>query len=260
MPYFTFEKSLLVLFKILVMRYVILLIACLSMQINQAQIKKKDLDEVNYVETDDGEGGVIYGFSMNGKLVGPNYHIKSNGMRIYTYFDDEGVAQGVQILTDNSGMMLLAQMRDGKMHGNAFKMTGDQLNWAREYKKGEIKSDESQDYKNKLRKMANCIGNCMGGFGMKSTSEKNFVIGFFHSGGLDAPAVYFYDKDRYMGEMKKKTYMRDGFGTYKFSSGNSLYMGMWKKNERHGLGIWFNEDGSIYKKGYFKNDKLIVNK
>jgi len=241
------------------MRYVILLIACLSLQMSQAQIKEKDLDQVNYVETDDGEGGVIYGFSMNGKPVGPGYHVKANGMRISSYLGEDALAQRVQILITKDGVMLLAQMRDNKMHGNAFKMIGDQLDWARNYKKNKVYIDESQDYKNKLRKMPNCIGDCMGGFGLKSTSEKNTVIGFFHSGGLHSPVIYFYDKDRYMGEMKKKSYKRHGFGTYKFSSGNSLYVGMWKKNKRHGLGIWFNEDGSIYKKGYFKNDKLIKN-
>jgi len=230
------------------------------MQINQAQIKKRDLDQVNYVETDDGKGGTIIGFSMNGKLVGPNYHVKANGMRIYSYFSEDGKAQRVQILMDDKGMMLLTQMRDNNMHGNAFKMTGDQLNWAREYKRGKTWVDVSRDYKNKLRKMPNCIGNCMGGFGLEKTSKTNFVIGFFHSSGLHSPVVYFYDKDRYMGEMKKKTFKRHGFGTYKFSSGNSLYIGMWKKNKRHGLGIWFNEDGTIYQKGYFKNDKLVINK
>ena len=241
------------------MKTILTTLTFLFIIIGHAQIKKKDLDEVTYMETDDGEGGVVIGFSKNGKPVGPGYHIHANGMRVYHYFDEDGVAQGVQMVTNKNGMMLLTQMRDGKMHGNAFKMKGDQLEWARTYKKGKIKKDESQDYKIKLKKMPNCIGNCMGGFGMKKPSEDHIVLGFFHSGGLHSPVIYFYSNGRYMGEMKKKTYKRHGFGTYKFSTDNGIYIGMWKKNKRHGLGIWFNADGTIYKKGYFKKDKLIKN-
>ena len=100
----------------------------------------------------------------------------------------------------------------------------------------------------------------MGGFGLKQTNRGSIIAGFWHSGIIDTPAIYIFEGgDTYMGQMKRKSWRRDGFGKYHYKNDGSIYVGMWKKDKRHGLGIWFNNDGSIREKGVFEDDALIKN-
>ena len=43
--------------------------------------------------------------------------------------------------------------------------------------------------------------------------------------------------DYYVGQYRDG--VRDGYGTYKFSSGKE-YIGEWKNDVKHGIGIWIN--------------------
>ncbi|WP_456463040.1 hypothetical protein [Lutibacter sp.] len=224
-----------------------------------AQFTEKQLDGVEFLQMEDGSGGTIYGFTKGKIVIGPNFHIRGDGSRIYLYYDNEGITQGFGMAeVPSTGLMKLFEREDNIMHGKAFQMTGNQLNWAQIYKNGKIKKITEIAYTSKLSNRKNCIGNCIDGFGMFQTSDEQLLFGYFKGMQPITPVIHvFKSGSMYQGAMKK--WEREGFGKYKYSSDGSYYIGMWKKNKRHGLGIWFNKDGSIYKKGYFKKDELKIN-
>ena len=234
-----------------------LIFALISILAN-AQFSEKQLDGVEFLEMDDGSGGIIYGFTKGENIIGPNFHIRQDGSRIYLYYDSEGITQGFGMgEVPSTGLMKLFVRKDNIMHGNAFQMTGNQLNWAQTYKNGEIKKVTEVEYTTKSSNRENCLGNCIDGFGMFQTSDEQLLFGYFEGTQPTTPVIHvFKSGSMYQGAMKK--WEREGFGKYKYSNDGSYYIGMWKKNKRHGLGIWFNKDGSLKKKGYFKKDKLII--
>ncbi len=231
------------------------LVLCL---ISNAQISEKDLDGIEFLQMDL-DGGTYYGFSKEGKLIGPGYNIKGNGMRTYFNFDLEGIAQGFAMVdAPSTGLIKLLVKKDNILHGNAFQMMGKNLEWAQTYKKGKIKKVTELAYTSKLSNRANCIGNCIDGFGMFQTSDEQLLFGYFESTQPTTPVIHIFKSgSMYQGAMKK--WEREGFGKYTYSNDGSYYIGTWKKNKRHGLGIWFYKDGNIYKKGYFKKNELKIN-
>ena len=240
-------------------KYIVVLMTILSVMAMNAQVSEKELEEVMFIQQNDGQGGTIYGFVKGDKMIGPNLHLRSDGMKIYAYFDIEGKAQDIQMLEEpNTGVLLLTEMKDNVMHGNAFKMTGKELNWAQTYKNGEIKKAMDMYYTTKSSNRENCIGDCLGGFGMYQTSDKQIVLGYFFKLQPTSPVVHIFDDgDMYLGGMKK--WERQGLGKYTYSNDGSIYFGMWDGNKRSGLGIWFNKDGGIHSKGYFKKNELVKN-
>ncbi len=242
-------------------KFVVFLMTVLGTLVVNAQVSEKELDGIEFLQMDDTQGGIIYGFTKGDKMIGPNLHIRADGMRIYTYFDLEGLAQDVQMIEEPStGMLLLAEMKDNVMHGNAFKMTGQEIDWAQTYKNGEIKKIMDVEYKSKSSNRENCLGNCLGGFGMFQTSDDQLLLGYFFKLQPTSPVVHTFDggkSDMYLGGMRK--WERQGLGKYIYSNEGNIYFGMWDKDKRTGLGIWFNKDGGVDSKGYFKKGELIKN-
>lgn len=234
-----------------------LLIALISLN-TWAQVSEKDLDNVKFEKNSDQQNGTTYAFSMNDKLIGPSLSIKSDGSIILTYYNDEGLAEGFQMMENpKTGVRLLAEVKDNQLHGNAFKMTGNQLDWAQTYKNGKAKLDKGKLYKAQGSNWANCLGNCADGFGLAQPTNGNYALGFYLQGMPISPIIYNYGEDTYMGDMRKG--WRHYFGRYQFKNDGSYYIGMWKKGKRDGLGMWFEKDGSIREKGFYKNDKLVKN-
>ncbi len=225
-----------------------------------SQVSEKELDNVGFIQMDDGNGGMMYGFSLNDKLVGPNYNIKGDGMRTYNYFNTEGMSEGFQMIENPAtGEMTLVEKENDKMNGNAFKMEGANLSWAQTYKDGVIHKVKEVAYTSGGSNREGCRGNCMDGFGLYQAGGGQIVIGYFHKWEPATPVIHIFSNSdsMYQGAMKK--WEREGFGKYTYGNDKSYYIGMWKKNKREGLGIWFYEDGSIKSKGYYKKDELIKN-
>ncbi len=224
-----------------------------------AQVSEKDIESVQFLQFTD-QGNTTYGFSQGDILIGPSISIKADGNIIYTNYEG-GMGNGIQMLENGkTGVMILQELKDNLQHGNGFKMVGTNVEYAYVYKKGKVKKIMHQEYKQKVNNISpRCVGNCMGGFGLKQTSDgSQTVIGFFDSGDPENPVIHVFDDgDMYTGGMKK--WKRNGFGKYKYANDNSYYVGIWKNNKRHGLGIWFNSDGTIRKKGFFKKDELVKN-
>ncbi|MEM1003261.1 MAG: hypothetical protein AAGH46_11495, partial [Bacteroidota bacterium] len=236
------------------------LLSLLVVQVSTAQITEKDLEGVEFLEMQDEKGGTIYGFSKGNTMIGANMHQHANGMVIYTYFNLEGLAEGTQFGDiPSTGKKIMMEMKDNVQHGNTFKMTGSNVDYAKVFKKGKEKKVMHDPYKSKLSNRERCIGNCIGGFGLYQTSSgKQTIIGFFDSTKPESPVIHVFESgSMYEGDMKN--WDRQGFGKYTWASDGSYYVGSWKKGKRHGLGIWFNKDGSIRKKGFFKKDELIIN-
>ncbi|TNF43052.1 MAG: hypothetical protein EP311_04020 [Cytophagales bacterium] len=240
-------------------RLFLLLICWVTLLPIQAQVSEKELQGVEFLQMDDGNGGTIYGFTLGDKMIGPSYHIYPDGKRFYTYFNLEGKAEQVQIMEiPYSGQLLLAEMVDGAMNGNAFQMVGKNLDWARVYKDGEPRKNADTEYLGKLSNRPNCVGNCIDAFGIYQTSGKQLAMGFFKKESPSTPVIHTFPAgDMYLGSMDG--WEREGFGTYRFANDGSIYIGMWKKNMREGLGFWFNKDGALRKKGYFKKGEVIRN-
>lgn len=69
---------------------------------------------------------------------------------------------------------------------------------------------------------------------------------FDHDKQVGGYATWNYDGgDVYYGNIIKGTMTREGFGTYRFASGQS-YSGGWKNNNQQGLGMYKWTDGSYY--------------
>jgi len=241
------------------MKKITSIVFLLSVLLGMAQVSEKDLDQVSFVAMDDGQGGMLYGFSYNGKLVGPNYNIKGDGSRTYNYFSVEGLANGFQMLeVPATGEMTLSEAKDNQSHGNAFKMVGTELAWAQTYKNNEIDKVVEVAFTSGGSNRENCRGNCINGFGLYQTSGGQMVIGYFRRSDPTTPVIHiFKSNSMYQGAMNK--WEREGFGKYTYANDGSYYIGMWRKNKREGLGMWFNSDGSFKSKGYYKNDALIRN-
>ncbi|GMQ31308.1 hypothetical protein [Algoriphagus confluentis] len=240
-------------------RLVLILICLFSFFSLQAQVSEKELSGVEFLQMDDGKGGTIYGFTLGDKMIGPNYHVHPDGTKFYTYFNLEGKAELVQIMeVPHSGQLFLAEMVNGNLNGNAFQMIGKNLDWARVYKDGEPRKNADTEYLGKLSNRPNCVGNCIDAFGIYQTSGKQLAMGFFKKESPSTPIIHtFPSGSMYLGSMDG--WDREGFGKYSYANDGSVYIGMWKKNMREGLGFWFNKDGSIRKKGYFKKDEVIRN-
>lgn len=222
------------------------------------QISQKELDDVSFQKITDAQNGTIYGFSMDGKLIGPSMNIKPDGTTILTYYNKDGLGEGFQMMENpKTGMRLLAEIKDNQLNGNVFKMTGKQLDWAQTYKNGKAKKDKGQLFKSQKSNWVNCVGNCADGFGVSQPSKGNIAMGFHLQGLPIAPVIYIYGKDTYMGDMRKG--WRHYFGKYQYNNDGSFFIGMWEKGKRSGLGMWFEKDGSIREKGYYKKDELIKN-
>lgn len=224
-----------------------------------AQVAEKDLDLVSFIAMEDGQGGFIYGFDLNGKLIGPNYNIKGDGTKTYNFFSIENLINGFQMVEiPATGVTLLTEAKDNQMHGNAFRMVGNELEWAQTYKNNEIDKVVEVAYTSGGSNRVNCRGNCINGFGLFQTDDGQLILGYFNKSQPTTPVIHiFKSNSMYQGAMNK--WEREGFGKYTYANDGSYYIGMWRKNKREGLGIWFNSDGSLKSKGYYKNDALIKN-
>ena len=224
--------------------------------ISFGQVKEKDLDQLKFTQITSENGTETDGFSMNGQMIGPTFSVSPDGMRFYVYYNEKGLGEGFQLgEIPYTGEQILQEMKDGKVHGNAFKLTGNQLDYAQSYKNGKINKVMEMPYVSKSSNRERCIGNCVNGFGLYQTSKGILIMGYFWVEHPQTPVLYTFDNgDQYKGSMKK--WDRDGFGIYKWGDGG-YYVGMWKNNEREGLGIWYNKDGSVRKQGFFKKNKLI---
>jgi len=224
--------------------------------ISIAQVSFKEAENINFENITFDDGSTTHAFSLNGKLIGPSHSQKADGMLTYTYYNEEGKAEGFQMAVNpSSGIQVLQTMKDNLKHGNAFKMIGNELAWADLYKKDELKKAKDVLYKMKESNKAKCLGNCINGFGLRAGNEEQMLMGFFWGEVAEGPMIHtFKSGDMYRGAMKG--WEREGFGVYKWASGG-YYIGYWKKSKRHGLGIWYNNDGTIKQKGYYKKDKLV---
>ncbi len=221
------------------------------------QVKEKDMDQLEFVTTTSEDGIKTDGFSLNGSLIGPTRSVYPDGMIVYTYYNEEGLGEGFQMgEIPYTGEQILQEMKDGKVHGNAFKLTGNQLDYAQSYKNGEINKVMEIPYTSKSSNRERCIGNCINGFGVFAAQDEQIVMGYFWAEQPQTPIIHtFKSGSMYKGAMNK--WERDGFGKYQYANDGSYYVGMWKNNKREGLGIWYNKDGSIKKQGFFKKDELI---
>lgn len=241
------------------MKKIACIVLLLSGMLTIAQVSEKELDQVSFVAMDDGQGGMLYGFSMNEKLIGPNYNIKGDGTKTYNYFSIEGLANGFQMFeVPTTGEMTLLEKKDNQSHGNAFKMVGSELAWAQTYKNDVLDKVVEVAFTSNSSNRVNCRGNCINGFGMLQTEGGQMILGYFNKSQPTTPVIHiFKSNSMYQGAMNK--WDREGFGKYTYANDGSYYIGMWKKNKREGLGMWFNSDGSLKSKGYYKKDDLIKN-
>ena len=220
------------------------------------QVKDKELDQVKF-ETKTSESGITMdGFSMNGQFIGPTRSVYPDGKLVYTYYNAEGLAEGFQLgEIPYTGEQVLQEMKDDKVHGNAFKITGNQLDYAQSYKNGKINKVMEVPYIAKTSNRDRCIGNCVNGFGLYAAQDEQFIMGYFWAEHPQTPVIHtFKGGEQYKGAMNK--WEREGFGKFQWNDGG-YYVGMWKSNKRDGLGIWYNKDGSIRRQGFFKKDELI---
>ena len=215
-----------------------LLIAFITL-ISMAQVSEKDLDQVKFQKFVTEDGVTTHSFSMGEKLIGPSHSFYPDGMKSYTYFGDGGMAQGFQMVENPStGVQVLQMMRDNLKHGNSFKLTGSQINYAQTYKNDEIYKVMEVPYTTKSSNRANCLGNCINGFGLFAAGGDQMVMGYFWAENPKSPIIHsFPGGSEYKGEMDK--WNREGFGKYKWKSGE-YYVGMWKKNKRHGQNMGMN--------------------
>ena len=104
--------------------------------------------------------------------------------------------------------------------------------------------------------LPNCKGdslnNCVGTY---TFADGDKYVGEFKNDKWHGQGILTYaNGDKYVGGFRKrKAY---GQGTFTFASGKK-WTGEWDNNKLNGPAIKYNEDGSIYQEGFFKDDKLL---
>lgn len=222
------------------------------------QIKKKDLDQIEFKSITTDNGDVIHGFFMNNLVVGPYMSHKANGIIEYKSYNKKHQIDG-SVITFNQldATVTLQNFRKGVAEGGAFQFKNGNVTWAKTFEKGISVEDNLGMYRANKANALDCIGDCLNGFGVKKNTKINSVtIGFFAFERTLYPALTTYnDNGQYFGQFIHG--IREQFGIYKFSDGNR-YIGFWKKGSQEGYGFYIDKEGKIIEKGYYKKGSLAI--
>jgi len=115
-----------------------------------------------------------------------------------------------------------------------------------------------------LQSQASNLSACKGNywtncFGTYTYPNGDKYVGEFKDDKRNGMGIYIwgpiseFSGDKYAGQYKDNKF--HGFGTYSFANGNRD-VGQWENNKLNGNAIEYNADGSIYRQGVYKDDKL----
>lgn len=222
------------------------------------QIKKKDFDEITFKSITNTNGDVIHGFFMNNLAVGPYMLKRADGTLEYKNYNRKHQIDGSMITFNQlNATVTLQNYRKGAPEGGAFQLKNGNIVWAKTFKNGTSIEDNLGMYREKKANAANCIGDCLNGFGIKKNTKINSItIGFFAFESVKYPALATYsDNGQYFGQFILG--IREQFGVYIFPSGRK-YIGFWKKGDQEGYGFYLDKEGQVEEKGYYKNGSLAM--
>lgn len=221
------------------------------------QVKKKDVTKglVTFANTTDTNGNVTYGFIMDGKPVGAQFIIASNGTRTYCNYNTENHIDGTTIVMDgSSGETTLYTYRKNAKEGPAFKLANGKVLWNRQYEKDKATTKEyvvnhSFDYYTQK------TNSYIEGFGMDKYKD-SYALGYFAYNRRAYPMIHVWnDGDSYYGQYIQG--VRKEFGVYFYADG-SKYIGAWDSNYKEGLGFKMDKSGNVTEKGFYDNGELKI--
>ncbi len=220
------------------------------------QVKKKDVKNVKFYATTDGEGNNAYGFKIDGKLVGPNMVISNRGEIVtYSNYNKNNDMDGTTIVMNNtSGEIDLYTYRKNEKDGPAFQIASGKVGWIKMFEKGqpsnkEYKVNHAFDYYTPSKSTS------FDGFTMEKY-KSSYALGYFAYGRASYPIIFVYNEgDSYYGQCIQG--QRKEFGVYIYKD-KSKYVGAWHQGYKEGLGFKVDAKGEIVEKGFYKGGKLVT--
>ena len=220
------------------------------------QVKKKDMKDVTFYQTTDNSGNTVYGFKMDGKLVGSNLIVnKQTGINIFSNYNTKNEMDGTTIvLNQKTGEVELFTYRKNVKDGPAFKMSKKRVVWSNVFAKGEPTDKQykvNHDFDYSLPRNYSTFE------GFTSQKYKSSVaVGYFAYSRASYPIVFaFDDGSSYYGQCIQGE--RKEFGVY-FYPDNSTYIGAWDKGDKNGLGFKVDSNGKVTEKGFYDDNKLVI--
>ena len=222
------------------------------------QVSKKDVSKglVTFEKTTAPNGSISYGFKMDGRIVGPNMILHTDGRTSYLNYNKDHEVDGTLIEANKlEGTTELYTYRKGQKSGPAFKMANGKVEWSKQFKDGKIdpngyKVNHNADF------YPRNDGKSFEGFTIDKYENGSYAIGYFAYGRRAYPIIHVWeDGDNFMGQCIQN--LRKEFGVY-FSHKGHKYVGSWDENYKEGLGFSVDKNGEITEKGYYDNGKLII--
>lgn len=220
------------------------------------QVKKKNMKDVTFFNATDNTGNTVYGFQIDGKLVGPNMVANTTiGVTTYSNYNTNNDMDGTTVVMNNkTGDIEMYTYRKNMKEGPAFQLNATKIGWRTMFEKDK---PTDQEYKVNHTFDYNTSSNytTFDGFSIEKYKTSQ-AIGYFAYGRAAYPIIFVYNEGgSYYGQCIQG--QRKEFGVF-FYSDKSKYVGAWHQGYKEGLGFKIDANGKVTEKGFYDAGKLKV--
>ncbi|REE80814.1 hypothetical protein BX611_2469 [Lutibacter oceani] len=157
---------------------------------------------------------------------------------------------GLGFIQYKNGQSYVGNWFNGNLHGQGIYSDSKQNPIAGVWENGQFKTAKNTEAQ--TTNPANCLGNCMNGYGRITNTDGSQIQAIFENGiatyGRINNVSFSYD-----GEIKNN--LPNGYGQIGYTNGDH-YFGFFKNGKKHGSGI-FTPKGKQRVYGTWKNDELL---